>query len=315
MNRLRKRRHQVEHDNVHRWLVSYADYMTLLFALFVVLYAMAMVNEKPFESITHSVGRVFQANTEQPKNKGHGDDILDVNTSETNKRLFGDGILETRGPKLVEGEQTLSNIAKSQVGTHLTSVEDNLNTALYELVESGFAQLTINGDWLEIELNSGLLFPSGSSSPTNSAKNILSAISKYWIVNDFYTAEEIERRFALPPQYLAFLEKYSHINQSKGWRFLRNWKGVVGDTTLYWYKYFSDEKDDYKKNSKNFNMKKLLGYFLQGLLYLVPISVTIYIVVEAVVFVDGIIPVEIPGLGLLTILVTLLHHQYLRTFY
>ncbi len=61
MNRLRNRRHTVEHDNVHRWLVSYADYMTLLFALFVVLYAMAMVNEKPFETITESVGRVFQA--------------------------------------------------------------------------------------------------------------------------------------------------------------------------------------------------------------------------------------------------------------
>jgi len=50
-------------------------------------------------------------------------------------------------------------------------------------------------------------------------------------------------------------------------------------------------------------MKKLLGYFLQGLLYLVPISATIYIVVEAVVIVDGIIPVKFPGLGLLIILV------------
>ena len=50
-------------------------------------------------------------------------------------------------------------------------------------------------------------------------------------------------------------------------------------------------------------MKKLLSYFLQGLLYLVPISVTIYIVIEAIRFVDGIIPVDIPGLGLLIILI------------
>ena len=48
MNRLRTRRHSVENDNVERWLVSYADYMTLLFALFVVLYAMAMINEEAF---------------------------------------------------------------------------------------------------------------------------------------------------------------------------------------------------------------------------------------------------------------------------
>lgn len=176
MNRLRKRRHNVEHDNVHRWLVSYADYMTLLFALFVVLYAMAMVNEKPFESITESVGHVFQANEKKPKNRGHGDDILNVNTSKSNKRLFGNGILDDAGPALLEGEQTLSNISDAQVGSNLTSLKDELHAALYELIESGFAQLQIDGDWLEIELNSGLLFPSGSSSATNSATSILGVI-------------------------------------------------------------------------------------------------------------------------------------------
>jgi len=176
VNRLRKRRHSVEHDNVHRWLVSYADYMTLLFALFVVLYAMAMVNEKPFETITESVGRVFQANEEQPKNRGHGDDILNVNSSKTNKKLYGNGILDIAGPQLLAGEQTLSNISNSQVGTNLTSLEEELHAALYELVESGYAQLQIDGDWLEIELNSGLLFPSGSSSATNAATNILAVI-------------------------------------------------------------------------------------------------------------------------------------------
>ncbi len=176
MKYLRKRRHLVEHDNVHRWLVSYADYMTLLFALFVVLYSMAMVNEKPFETITESIGRVFQANEDKPKNRGHGDDILDVNTSKTNKRLYGNGILDVAGPELLDGEKTLSNVADSQVGTNLTSLEKELHSALYDLIESGFAQLQIDGDWLEIELNSGLLFPSGSSSPTLSAKAILSVI-------------------------------------------------------------------------------------------------------------------------------------------
>ena len=50
------------------------------------------------------------------------------------------------------------------------------------MVESGYAQLQIDGDWLEIELNSGLLFPSGSSSPTNAAKDILSVI--YQVIAD-----------------------------------------------------------------------------------------------------------------------------------
>ncbi len=176
MNRLRKRRTAVEPDNIHRWLVSYADYMTLMFALFVVLYAMAMVNEKPFESITESFGRVFQAYEEDTKNRGHGDNVLMVNTSKTTIELYGNGILDVAGPELLDNEKNLSNISDAKVGSNLSSLEKELHTALYELVESGFAQLQIDGDWLKIELNSGLLFPSGSSSVTLSAEAILTVI-------------------------------------------------------------------------------------------------------------------------------------------
>lgn len=176
MNRLRARRQSVEYDNVERWLVSYADYMTLLFALFVVLYAMAVVNEEPFEAVTESIGRVFQANNERENNQAHGNDILQVNSAETQKQLFGNAIVDVKGTTLVEGRVPLSNVADTQVGSTLTSLEKELHEALYDLVESGYAQLTVDGDWLEIELSSGLLFPSGSSSPTNAAKKILSVI-------------------------------------------------------------------------------------------------------------------------------------------
>lgn len=178
LSRSKRKQYSIEQDDVNRWLVSYADYMTLLFALFVVLYAMAIVNEEPFETVTESIGRVFQANEEQTKNKGHGEDILPVNSSKTTTQLYGDGILEEAGPELVDGERELSNIEESNVGTNLTSLEKELHTALYDIVESGYAQLQIDGDWLEIELNSGLLFPSGSASATNSARSILSVISQ-----------------------------------------------------------------------------------------------------------------------------------------
>jgi chemotaxis protein MotB len=176
MRRVRGRRHQVEHDDVNRWLVSYADYMTLLFALFVVLYAMAMVNEKQFESVTDSIGRVFQADKDKPKNLGHGDDILSVNTSNTSDILYGNKVLDATGPELVDSNIDLSNVSDSEIGTNLASIQSELHTALYDLVESGFAQLQIDGDWLEIELNSGLLFPSGSSSATNAAKELMAVI-------------------------------------------------------------------------------------------------------------------------------------------
>ncbi|MFT5755315.1 MAG: chemotaxis protein MotB [Alteromonadaceae bacterium] len=176
MRRVRGRRHQVEQDDVNRWLVSYADYMTLLFALFVVLYAMAMVNEKQFESVTDSIGRVFQADKDKTKNRGHGDDILSVNTSNTSEILYGNHVLDATGPELVDKNVNLSNVSDSEIGTNLASIQSELYTALYDLVESGLAQLQIDGDWLEIELNSGLLFPSGSSSATNTARELMSVI-------------------------------------------------------------------------------------------------------------------------------------------
>ncbi|PCI94847.1 MAG: hypothetical protein COB15_13105 [Flavobacteriales bacterium] len=58
-------------------------------------------------------------------------------------------------------------------------------------------------------------------------------------------------------------------------------------------------------------MKKLISYFLQGILYLVPIAATIYVVIKAVVLVDGIVPVKMPGLGLLIILVVVTLVGYL----
>jgi chemotaxis protein MotB len=182
MKRQRARRHQVEHENVERWLISYADYMTLLFALFVVLYAMAIVNEKPFATATESLGRVFKTQEEQTKNRGHGDDILPVNSAKNKQLLFGDAILDVAEPEIVSGDVTLSPVSDAQVGSSLRSLEKDLHGVLYELVESGYAQLQIDGDWLEIELNSSLLFPSGSASPTNGAKDILLVI--YQVIAD-----------------------------------------------------------------------------------------------------------------------------------
>ena len=60
-------------------------------------------------------------------------------------------------------------------------------------------------------------------------------------------------------------------------------------------------------------MKRIIGYFLQGLLYLGPFAVTIYIIIEAFNFIDGLLEDSIvyvfgykmPGLGLLIILIFL----------
>ena len=58
-------------------------------------------------------------------------------------------------------------------------------------------------------------------------------------------------------------------------------------------------------------MKKIINYFLQGLLYIVPISVTIYVVYWTFIKIDGILPFQFPGLGLIVIIFMIILIGYL----
>ena len=58
----KKHKHE-EHENLERWLVSYADFITLLFATFVVLYALAQVDAVDFAKLEESLKHAFSQNT------------------------------------------------------------------------------------------------------------------------------------------------------------------------------------------------------------------------------------------------------------
>ena len=57
---MRIRRRREDHANHERWLVSYADFMTLLFALFVVLFASSHHDRKTIQSVSKAVKHGFQ---------------------------------------------------------------------------------------------------------------------------------------------------------------------------------------------------------------------------------------------------------------
>jgi chemotaxis protein MotB len=56
-----KKHEEEEHENHERWLVSYADMLTLLFALFVVLYAMSQVDITKFNAFSQGLQQGFGA--------------------------------------------------------------------------------------------------------------------------------------------------------------------------------------------------------------------------------------------------------------
>ncbi|MCQ2739031.1 MAG: OmpA family protein [bacterium] len=58
-----KKKKAEEHENLERWLVSYGDFITLLFATFVVLYALAQIDATDFAKLEESLKNAFNQNT------------------------------------------------------------------------------------------------------------------------------------------------------------------------------------------------------------------------------------------------------------
>ena len=185
MRRYRKSASENNHDNLDRWLVSYADYMTLMFAFFVVLYSLAITNENEFKILSDSLEQVFDksANHHEQQGEGvNGEGLLLKNAVDTEFVLYGNSITdEEKGPELVDGFGDLANLKQKKLGSPLDSLEQDLKTALSDEIEKGQAKLELNQDWLTIELNSGLLFGSGSSASTNEIEQVVSKV--YNVIN------------------------------------------------------------------------------------------------------------------------------------
>ena len=144
--------------NHERWLVSYADFITLLFAFFVVMYSVSSVNEDKYRVLSDSMTSAFQVPPVAPESIQVGE-------------LVGSTLLPSQSiPEVLEHEtiqdeldnsfsQEVLNKAEVEVNTIAEDVEDRLN----ESIEAGLVNIKRNKFWLEIEIKSSLLFPSGGS--------------------------------------------------------------------------------------------------------------------------------------------------------
>ena len=64
-----------------------------------------------------------------------------------------------------------------------------------------------------------------------------------------------------------------------------------------------------------FTYRRIISYFLRGLLFLTPLAVTIYVIYAIFIFLDNIIPVSIPGIGILMVLGLITFVGYLASLF
>lgn len=177
MYRHKQKHVQVEQEQLDRWLVSYADYMTLMFALFVVLYAMSIVKEEEYSVLADSLTKMFEK-PEQKETGVQGKSVLTEPVAQSEQDLYGTSLEQARGPSLLADARQLSDISQRVLGSPLQAIEQQLTRAMANLLEQGLAKIEQDDNWLTIELNSGLLFASGSATATGSARTLLNEITK-----------------------------------------------------------------------------------------------------------------------------------------
>lgn len=165
-----------EQQGTERWLLSYADFITLLFAFFVVMYSISQVSESKYKILSSSLDKAFDV----PQKS-----ILPIQIGEIdhNEKFFGtnakdqlnqdaDADADTDATSDLESDDTMSN-------ENFAKLKESLSTALDDLVKQDLAEITSNLDWVNINLRSGLLFSSGSDEFNISAEPLLQEVVKH----------------------------------------------------------------------------------------------------------------------------------------
>lgn len=160
------RQSSVSHE---RWMVSYADFITLLFAFFVVMYAISSVNEGKYKTLSESLGEAF-SNKDQLVNQ---------------VQIPQDAAPTVIQPIPLENPPTVDDEEKRQLSEEilkerkqLGEVSEQLQQVLTPFINENLVAIKKSDYWIELEMNSEMLFLSGEAELSKKAIPVLKKISE-----------------------------------------------------------------------------------------------------------------------------------------
>jgi chemotaxis protein MotB len=179
----RKKKHE-EHVNAEAWAIPYGDLVTLLFALFTVMYAMSSVNEGKFRVLSDSMIAAFNGAPKSmrpinigEKEPGKGGDkqlsgvtptvYMQMKTAKTTV----DGQLTPRDPSKGDGPPS------TDLPGALIRMQRQVQDAMQSLIDAKLVTVRRENMWLEIEINADILFPSGAGEFAPAAEPVLDKLA------------------------------------------------------------------------------------------------------------------------------------------
>ena len=155
----RRRRTDAVHGGHERWLVSYADFITLLFAFFVVLYASSKADQKKQAQVSQAIDSAFHT-------LGLFPDPAQKAANLKNVSAISQGIPSpdqaVSAVNVVMGEQVM---APARVKEDLDRVQKDLEKMLSNQIAEHTVAIKMGKDGLVISLKEAGFFTSGSATP------------------------------------------------------------------------------------------------------------------------------------------------------
>lgn len=162
-----KRRILQETDNHDRWMVSFADFITLLFAFFVVMYSISSVNKGKYETFSESLDQALFHNEKTQKVS----DPIQIGTTPTT-------VQPIELPNLLTAEERELSEEIVQEKQRLEEVTKAFQRALQPFVDSQLVGIKKYDFWVELEMNSELLFASGKAELSSKASPVLQKVAE-----------------------------------------------------------------------------------------------------------------------------------------
>ena len=142
-------------ENHERWLISYADFITLLFAFFVVMYAISVVNEGKYKVLSVALGDAFGGQPQVVPGNADVPPLINLPTP----------LQKKRAEAMKREREDLKKLAQS------------LSSTLAPLVKEGKVRVTQNSRGVSVEINASVLFDPGDATLTAESGEALRALA------------------------------------------------------------------------------------------------------------------------------------------
>lgn len=179
----RRRRHLEEPENLDRWMVSYADFVTLLLACFIVMYAVSSVSEGKYRVVSQALGTAFR-NAAPPQ-------VTIPRPAPPPLPPPVPAIVEPQPPPPpLPKDPSQSERLRGETRDRMRGMANDVLNALGSLVRDGQVRLTEGAQGIAIEINANVLFPPGEAKLEPQAREALRQVGVVLAQNGFHIIVE-----------------------------------------------------------------------------------------------------------------------------